>query len=148
MYRHGERGVEVLLAHPGGPFWAKKDAGAWTIPKGLVDSGEDKLAAARREFREETSFEALEPFVELGTVQTRSKKTIHAFACAGDVDASKAVSNTFEMEWPRGSGRKQSFPEIDRCAWLPVDEARVKINDRQVALLDRLLALVACVIGP
>ena len=130
--------LEVLLAHPGGPYWAKKDAGAWTIPKGLVDPGEELLAAALREFTEETGFVAHEPFVPLSPVRQKSGKVVHAFACEGDFDPGKLVCNTFEIEWPPKSGKRKSFPEIDRVAWLGLDAAREKILVYQLPWLDEL----------
>jgi len=134
--RQGE--LEVLLAHPGGPYWAKKDAGAWTIPKGLVDRGEELLAAALREFTEETGFVAREPFIALTPVRQKSGKVVHAFACAGDFDPDKLVCNTFEIEWPPKSGKRKSFPEIDRAAWRGLDVAREKILAYQLPWLDEL----------
>ncbi|MBV8508806.1 MAG: NUDIX domain-containing protein, partial [Xanthobacteraceae bacterium] len=117
VYRETNGALEVLLAHPGGPFWARKDEGAWTIPKGLVEPGADLLATAQREFTEETGFVADGPFVPLAPVRQSSGKIVHAFACRGDVDAAKLISNTFEIEWPPRSGRRRQFPEVDRAAW-------------------------------
>jgi predicted NUDIX family NTP pyrophosphohydrolase len=139
VYRRGEQ-LEVLLAHPGGPFWAKKDAGAWTIPKGLVDPGEDQLAAAKREFTEETGFTPEGPFKPLRAVTQKSGKTVHGFACMGDFDTGKLRSNTFEIEWPPRSGKHRSFPEIDRLAWLSLAAAREKILPYQLPFLDELEA--------
>src|SRR5579871_3073800 len=116
LFRQGAQGLEVLLGHPGGPFWAKKDDGAWTIPKGLVEPGDDLLSAARREFTEETNLVAEGEMFALHPVNQRSGKTVHAFAFEGDFTLDRFASNTFEMEWPPRSGRKQSFPEIDRVA--------------------------------
>jgi predicted NUDIX family NTP pyrophosphohydrolase len=130
--------LEVLLAHPGGPYWAKKDAGAWTIPKGLVEPGEELRAAALREFTEETGFVAREPFIALTPVRQKSGKVVHAFACAGDFDPDKLVCNTFEIEWPPKSGKRKSFPEIDRAAWRGLDVAREKILAYQLPWLDEL----------
>jgi predicted NUDIX family NTP pyrophosphohydrolase len=144
VYRPGRAGApDVLLAHPGGPFWAKKDAGAWTIPKGLVDPGEALLAAATREFTEETGFVAQGPLTPLAPVKQKSGKVVHAFACAGDFDPDKLVSNTFEVEWPPKSGNRRRFPEIDRIAWFPLDAAREKILGYQLPLVDQLEALLA-----
>ena len=139
--RRGE--LDVLLGHPGGPYWTKKDAGAWTIPKGLVDPGEDLLAAALREFTEETGFSAREPFIPLRPVKQKSGKTVHAFACEGDFDPAKLAGNTFEIEWPPKSGRRKSFAEIDRVAWFGPTAAREKILGYQRPLLDELEALMA-----
>ena len=149
MYRHVETGerarVEVLLAHPGGPLFARKDDGAWTIPKGLVEDGEDMLAAARREFEEETGFRASSgSFVPLGEIRQKSGKRVHAWAFVGDADPSHLKSNPFEMEWPPRSGRRQSFPEIDRVEWFSVERARAKLLEAQVELLERLLARLSC----
>ena len=130
--------LEVLLAHPGGPYWAKKDAAAWTIPKGLVDPGEELLAAALREFTEETGFVAHEPFVPLAPVKQKSGKVVHAFACRGDFDPDKLVGNTFEIEWPPKSGKLQSFPEIDRVEWFGLDAAREKMLTYQRPWLEEL----------
>jgi len=127
VYRETNGALEVLLAHPGGPFWARKDEGAWTIPKGLVEPGADLLATAQREFTEETGFVADGPFVPLAPVRQSSGKIVHAFACRGDVDAAKLISNTFEIEWPPRSGRRRQFPEVDRAAWFDFATAREKL---------------------
>ena len=132
------RRAQVLLAHPGGPFWAKKDLGAWTIPKGLVGADGDLLRAAQREFREETGFIAQGPFVPLAPVTQRSGKTVHAFAFAGDFDLKHFTSNSFEMEWPPRSGQRKRFPEIDRVAWFGFEEAMQKIIAYQRPLLVEL----------
>jgi predicted NUDIX family NTP pyrophosphohydrolase len=134
--RDGER--QVLLVHPGGPFWAKKDAGAWSIPKGEYEEGEDPLACARREFEEELGTAPPDDLVPLGEVRQRSGKRVTAWAGAGDLDPSVIASNTFTIEWPPRSGRRQEFPEIDRAAWFALDEARERINPAQAAFLDRL----------
>ena len=135
-------GHEVFLAHPGGPFWKNKDAGAWTIPKGLIDDGEDLLTAAQREFIEETGVQPSGPFQALGTVRQKSGKLIHAWAWEGDADPTLVRSNTFKMEFPRGSGRLIEVPEVDRCEWFSLPDAREKINPAQVTLLDRLEEIV------
>jgi predicted NUDIX family NTP pyrophosphohydrolase len=144
LHRDGDDGTEVLLVHPGGPFWARKDLGAWSIPKGELDEGEDPRATARREFEEETGTPlpdgALE---ELGTVKLKSGKLVEAFAVAGDLDPATLTSNTFELEWPPRSGRIQAFPEIDRAEWFGLDAAREKLNPAQVAFVDRLEALLS-----
>lgn len=129
--------LEVLLAHPGGPFWAKRDDGAWTIPKGLVEA-DDLLACARREFTEETSFTAEGPFIALAPVRQKSGKTVHGFAFEGDFDPAAFASNTFELEWPRGSGRRKQFPEVDRLDWFDADAAMRKIIEYQRPFLDEL----------
>jgi predicted NUDIX family NTP pyrophosphohydrolase len=141
FFGRGAAGVEIFLAHPGGPFWARRDEGAWTIPKGLVDEGEDLLDAARREFREETGIDAPGPFVALGSVKQKAGKVVHAWAWEGDADPSTIVSNTTRSEWPRGSGKWITYPEVDRCAWFDVATARVKMNPAQSAFIDRLLEM-------
>jgi predicted NUDIX family NTP pyrophosphohydrolase len=139
MYRCRPEGVvEVLLAHPGGPFWRNKDEGAWTIPKGEYEAPEEPLAAAQREFAEETGFAAAPPFIALGEVVQKSGKHIMAWAFAGDCDPAQLHCNTFELEWPPHSGRWQTCPEIDRVQWFEPDEARRKILPAQRPLLDRL----------
>jgi len=143
LYRRRGGALELFLVHPGGPFWAKKDAGAWSIPKGETDPEEDHLAAARREFAEETGLQADGRFLPLTPIRQSGGKIVHAFALEGDFDPSTIQSNSFEIEWPPRSGRKRSFPEIDRAAWLSLDEARQKINPAQRALLDELQAMLA-----
>jgi len=138
LFRRRSGGLEVFLAHPGGPFWAKRDPGVWSIPKGLVEPGEDPLAAARREFAEETGIHPPGPFHPLGSVKQKSRKVVHAWACEGDADPGKVHSNEVRLEWPSGSGRWLTFPEIDRCAWFDLETARRKINPAQAAFLDRL----------
>ncbi len=138
MYRRRGGGVEILLVHPGGPLWAKRDYGAWSIPKGEVDPGEDELAAARREFEEETGFEASGKFLPLGEIRQKSGKLVRAWAFEGNCDPHTLRSNTFRMEWPPRSGREQEFPEIDRAEFFALDEARRRINPAQVPLLDHL----------
>jgi predicted NUDIX family NTP pyrophosphohydrolase len=130
---------EVLLVHPGGPFWAKKDAGAWSIPKGeYVEGAEDPLECARREFEEELGSPAPDDLTPLGEVRQKSGKRVTAWAASGDLDPAGVRSNTFTMEWPPRSGRMQEFPEIDRAGWFPLDVAREKLNPAQAELLDRL----------
>jgi predicted NUDIX family NTP pyrophosphohydrolase len=136
-YRRG-RELEVLLAHPGGPFWAKKDAGAWTIPKGLIEPGDDPIGAARREFKEETGLVAKGEMTELTPVRQKSGKLVHAFALDADFDLAGFASNTFEIEWPPKSGRRQIFPEIDRIAYFTLPAAKVKIHAYQLPLLSEL----------
>jgi predicted NUDIX family NTP pyrophosphohydrolase len=138
--RNGE--LELFLAHPGGPFWNRQEEGTWTIPKGIVEEGEEEIAAAQREFREETGIEPLPPFLPLGSIRQKAGKTVHAWAWEGDADPSTVVSNLMRIEWPRGSGRWQSYPEVDRCAWFDADSAREKINAAQAELIDRLEALL------
>jgi len=143
LYRRNHGALEIFLAHPGGPFWAKRDNGAWTIPKGVVDEGEQLIDGARREFREETGIEANGPYASLGSVKQKAGKTVHAWAWEGDADPSAIVSNTTKTEWPRGSGKWMTYPEVDRCAWFDVATARVKINPAQSAFIDRLAILLA-----
>ena len=131
-------GIEVLLAHPGGPFWAKKDDGVWTIPKGLVEPGDDLIAAARREFTEETNLTADGELVPLAPVNQKSGKTVHAFAFEADFDLARFASNEFEIEWPPKSGRRQSFPEIDRIAYFALPIAMTKILPYQQPLIREL----------
>jgi predicted NUDIX family NTP pyrophosphohydrolase len=128
----------LFLAHPGGPFWKTRDAGAWTIPKGVAEVGEDLLAAARREFEEETGIQPAEPFISLGAVRQKAGKVVHAWAWEGEADPATVTSNTMKTEWPRGSGRWLTFPEVDRCAWFVPEVAREKINPAQVEFIDRL----------
>jgi predicted NUDIX family NTP pyrophosphohydrolase len=142
MYRLREGVLHVLLVHPGGPFWAQKDLGAWSIPKGLIDPDEDPLIAAKREFEEETGFRASDHFAGLTPVKTKSGKIIKAWAVEGDCDPSTMRSNTFSMEWPPGSGRQQEFPEVDRAAWFGLMEAEKKINQWQVPLIEELQLLL------
>ncbi len=144
MYRRRAGHLEVLLAHPGGPFWTNKDDGAWTIPKGLVDDGEDHLTTAKREFEEElgTTPNATE-FHPLGEVKQKAGKTVVAFAFEGDLDPTTIKSNTFKAEWPPRSGQWRSFPEVDRAAFFPLDVARTKMNPAQVEFLSRLESLIA-----
>ena len=142
LYRAGPAGTEVFLAHPGGPFWIKKDLGTWTIPKGEVDADEDLLAAARREFAEETGCPIAGDFIALTPIKQRSGKVIHAWAVAGDCDPARMRSNLFAMEWPPRSGRTQHFPEIDRAAWFSLSEGRQRIIAGQLDFLDQLAALL------
>jgi predicted NUDIX family NTP pyrophosphohydrolase len=141
MYRRRAGGVEVLLVHPGGPFWRNKDAGAWTIPKGEPAVGEELLEAAKREFEEETGVAPVGDCAPLPPVKQKGGKVIHAWAIEGDLDPAQIRSNTFEMEWPPRSGRRAAFPEIDRAEFFSLDQARLKMNSGQVALLDALAAL-------
>jgi predicted NUDIX family NTP pyrophosphohydrolase len=140
LYRVSDEGaVEVLLAHPGGPFWARKDAGAWSIPKGEYEQSEDALATARREFREEVGQDApAGDLVPLGERRQPSGKWVTAWALAGDLDVTRATSNTFEIEWPKGSGTMREFPEVDRVEWMTLEQARAKLLKGQVPFLDAL----------
>ncbi len=142
-FRRQTKAVEVLLVHPGGPFWAKRDAGAWSIPKGEYADAEDAEAAARREFTEETGWSISGELKPLGEVRQKAGKSVTAFAAEGDFDLASLKSNSFEMEWPPRSGRRASFPEIDRAGWFSLAEAREKMIEGQRPLLDRLEELLA-----
>ena len=144
LYRLTGDGPEVLLVHPGGPFWARKDAGAWSIPKGEYDEDEDPRACALREFAEETGT-TLQPreLADLGSVRQKSGKAVVAWAAEGDLNADAIQSNTFELEWPPRSGRMQTVPEVDRAGWFGLDEAREKLNPAQVGFVERLAELLA-----
>ena len=138
LFRHEAGALLVLLAHPGGPFWRRKDLGAWSIPKGELLAGEDPEAAALREFAEELGAAPAGPLVPLGTIVQRGGKRVHAFAAEGDFDVATMRSNTFTMEWPPRSGRMQSFPEVDRAEWFAPEVAREKLLPAQAELIDRL----------
>ena len=141
LWRSRDGRVEVLLAHPGGPAWVKKDIGHWTIPKGEMEPGEEFLAVARREFAEETGHDVPNhPLIDLGQITQKSGKLVLGWAVEGDLDPSTAASNTYDMEWPPRSGVIQTFPEIDRVEWFALDEARRKLKPAQVPFLDRLQA--------
>src|SRR4051794_139136 len=147
LFRRVGGELEVFLVHPGGPFWKNRDAGAWSIPKGLIDEGEEALAAACREFQEETGFSDVgwalstassDRFIPLGTIQQKAGKIVEAWACEGDADASQINSNLTRVELPRGSGRWIQVPEVDRASWFSPEEARQKINPAQAEFIDRL----------
>ena len=138
LFRRAAAGLNVFLVHPGGPFWAKKDLGAWSIPKGEIEAGEDPLAAARREFTEETGFTVDGAFIALGELKQPSGKIVVAWALEQDLDPASLRSNTFELEWPPKSGRMQEFPEVDSGAWFPLPEAREKILPGQWGFIQRL----------
>lgn len=142
LYRVREDEPEVFLVHPGGPLWARRDTGAWSIPKGEPGKEEDLLAAARREFAEETGLTVEGEFRALAPVRQAGGKQVHAFAVRGDCDPATIASNTFEMEWPRRSGRLREFPEVDRAGWFTLDEAKRKLNPAQVGLIEQLGALL------
>ena len=143
MYRQTHGGIELLLVHPGGPFWARKDWGAWSIPKGEYGEGEDPLTAARREFEEETGARAHGDFVALGDIVQAGRKIVTAWAVEGDFDPATLKSNAFELEWPARSGRMASFPEVDRAEWFAPAEARRKILSGQSEFIARLLTVIA-----
>lgn len=140
LFRRNNSGLELFLAHPGGPFWKGRDAGAWTIPKGVLDEGEEPLDAARREFTEETGIVPVEPFIPLGSIRQKAGKIVHAWAWEGNADPAAVISNTMRSEWPRGSGRWVTYPEVDRCAWFDPTTARERMNAAQAELIDRLEA--------
>ena len=141
LYRRTSE-LEVFLVHPGGPFWARKDDGAWTIPKGELSAGEDPLVAALREFTEETGFLLAGEFHALQPVRQKGGKLVQAWAIEGDCDPAELTSNHFSLEWPPKSGRVQEFPEVDRGGWFSVDDARPKLNPGQVPLLEQLIAML------
>ena len=142
-YRKGARGLEVLLVHPGGPFWRNKDSGAWSIPKGEIDAADAPEQVARREFAEELGPSAsIGPLQPLGEIRQRGGKRVIAFTSEGRFDPAALASNTFDIEWPPRSGRRQYFPEVDRAEWFDVEFARTKLLSGQVELLDRLLTIV------
>jgi predicted NUDIX family NTP pyrophosphohydrolase len=143
LFRRGADGLELLVAHPGGPLWARRDDGAWSLPKGELSSGEDPLHAARREFAEELGSPApAGEALALGEVRLKSGKRVVAWALEGDIDADAIRSNTFEMQWPPRSGQTREFPEVDRAAWLSPEVARAKLNPAQAAFVDRLLDML------
>ena len=144
FYRHRTDGAEVLLAHPGGPFWANRDEGAWSLPKGEVVDGEDNLAVARREFEEEVGVVVrCEDPRSLGSVTQKSGKVVFGWACEGDLDPARQRSNTFSMEWPPRSGSTREFPEVDRVEWFSLPIARRKLNPAQAVFVDRLVEVLA-----
>jgi predicted NUDIX family NTP pyrophosphohydrolase len=139
LYRIKDTHLELFLVHPGGPFWQKKDLGSWTIPKGEFTAAEDALAAAKREFEEETGLALTGSFIKLSPVKQKAGKLIHAWAVEGNIDALSISSNSFSLEWPPKSGKWKEFPEVDRAEWFDVDIAREKINPAQVSFIDELL---------
>jgi predicted NUDIX family NTP pyrophosphohydrolase len=141
MFRRGAQGLEVLLVHPGGPFWARKDLGAWSIPKGEYSEGDEPLATAIREFAEETGTHPQGELTPLGEITQPGRKIVTAFALEGDFDPAMLKSNTFELEWPPKSGRKATFPEVDRAQWFSLDTAREKILQGQREFITRLLEI-------
>ncbi|MDD1750106.1 MAG: NUDIX domain-containing protein [Methanothrix sp.] len=139
LFRFREERPQVLLVHPGGPFWSGKDEGAWSIPKGVFEEHESPLEAAKREFKEETGFEAAGQFIDLGTIKQPSKKIVHVWALESDLDAALATSNKFTLQWPKNSGIMREFPEIDKAEWFDVEKARKKILKGQAGFIDRLM---------
>jgi predicted NUDIX family NTP pyrophosphohydrolase len=148
LFRQGKEGLEVFLGHPGGPFWRNRDDGAWTIPKGILEPGEEPFRCAVREFREETGIELSGPYVELGSIRQKAGKVVHAWAVEGDADEASITSNQARLEWPRGSGRWITYPEVDRCGWFSPEEARRKLIPAQAELVERLERLLAEVPEP
>lgn len=142
VYRRREGALEVFLVHPGGPFWAKKDLGAWSIPKGEYLEGEEPLAAALREFQEETGFSVQGHFVELGTITQAGGKLVSVWACAGDFDADKLISNQCQIQWPPRSGRLLMIPEVDRGNWFSVPEAKKRVLESQQSFLEKLVKIL------
>ena len=142
LFRMKREQLEVFLVHPGGPFWIKKDAGAWSIPKGEIETGEEALQVAIREFKEETGQEIEGSFSELQPVKQKAGKIIKAWAVEGDIDENTIVSNTFEIEWPPGSGKKKIFPEVDKAQWFSLTEASEKINPGQLPLIEELQQII------
>jgi predicted NUDIX family NTP pyrophosphohydrolase len=140
MYRRSRGILEVLLVHPGGPFWEKKDLGSWSIPKGEYEAGEEALAAATREFQEETGLVAEGPYTPLTSIRQQGGKLVQAWAFEGDCDAESLKSTTFSLEWPPNSGRRREFPEVDRAGWFSIGEAKRKILPAQASLLEELAA--------
>lgn len=144
LYRRKPEGIEVLLVHPGGPFWWNRDEGAWSIPKGETHPDEELIAAATREFFEETAHAVTGPFIPLASVRLKSGKAIHGFAAEGDLDPRAVRSNSFKAEWPPRSGKIAEYPEVDKAAFFTLDEARVKLHPAQVPFLDRLSVVLEC----
>jgi predicted NUDIX family NTP pyrophosphohydrolase len=139
IYRKSNSAIEVLIVHPGGPFWAKKDKAAWSLPKGEFEENEDTLTTAKREFKEELGHEPPEgEYIEIGSVKNKSGKVIHGWTVEGDVDVSMIKSNTFKMEWPPKSGQHQEFPEVDKAGWFSLEKAKEKLNPAQAEFIDRL----------
>lgn len=142
LFRLCNHELQVMLVHPGGPFWAHRDLGSWSMPKGLFEPGEPPLATAKREFTEETGFDIDGDFIDLGSLRQPSRKIIHAWAVEGDIDVSKINSNTFSLEWPAKSGVVKQYPEVDRGEWFSIDLARAKITKGQQQFLDRLVKII------
>jgi predicted NUDIX family NTP pyrophosphohydrolase len=142
LFRFRNEKLEVMLVHPGGPFWAKKDNGAWSIPKGLFEENEKPMDAAKREFKEETGFEVDGEFIELGELKQPSKKIVHAWALEKDLDETKVMSNTFTLEWPKNSGRVQEYSEIDKAGWFDIEQAKKKILKGQIGFIDKLVEII------
>ncbi len=142
LFRFRNERLEVMLVHPGGPIWAKKDYGVWSIPKGLPEGHEKPLDTAKREFKEETGFEVDGEFIDLGELNQSSKKIVHVWALEKDLDITNVVSNTFTFEWPKNSGRVQEYPEVDKAGWFEIELAMKKIRKEQIGFLDRLIGII------
>jgi predicted NUDIX family NTP pyrophosphohydrolase len=147
LFRFKDRKLEVMLVHPGGPFWAKKDEGAWSIPKGLMEENENPLDAAKREFREETGFEIEGEFIDLGEIRQPDGKIIHVWALEKDLDVTEIVSNKFTIEWPRNSGRMQEYPEVDKASWFDIKQAKKKILKGQIGFIEKLVEILNYIPG-
>ena len=139
LFKYEDGKLCLMLAHPGGPFWDKKDGEAWSIPKGLFEENEEPVEAAKREFKEETGYDVEGVLIELGSLKQTSRKIVHAWAVEQDIDVSKIISNTFSLEWPKNSGNIREYPEIDRCQWFGIAEAKSKILKGQAAFIDILI---------
>lgn len=142
LFRLRNEKLEIMLVHPGGPIWAKKDNGAWSIPKGLLEKHENPLDAAKREFKEETGLEVDGEFIDLGELNQPSKKIVHAWALERDLDVTNIVSNTFTLEWPKSSGKIQEYPEIDKAGWFDIELAKKKIRKGQIGFIDKLIDII------
>ena len=142
LFRFRNDELEVMLVHPGGPIWAKKDHGVWSIPKGLPEKHETSLETAKREFKEETGFEVDGEFIDLGELKQPSKKIVHVWALEKDLDVTNVISNTFPLEWPKNSGKIQEYPEVDKAGWFDIELARQKIRKGQIGFLDKLTCLL------
>jgi predicted NUDIX family NTP pyrophosphohydrolase len=142
LYRFRNERLEVMLVHPGGPIWAKKDYGVWSIPKGLPEGHEKPLDTAKREFKEETGFEAEGEFIDLGELNQSSQKIVHVWALEKNLDITNVVSNTFTLEWPKNSGKVQKFPEVDKAGWFDIEIAKKKILKGQIGFIDRLMGII------
>lgn len=142
LFRFRNEKLEVMLVHPGGPFWAKKDYGVWSIPKGLPEGHEIPLDTAKREFKEETGFEVDGEFIDLGELNQSRKKIVHTWALEKDLDITNVVSNTFPLEWPKKSGKVHKYPEVDRAGWFEIELAKKKIRKEQIGFIDRLMGII------
>jgi len=142
LFRFRNERLEVMLVHPGGPIWTKKDYGVWSIPKGLPEGHEKPLETAKREFKEETGFEVDGEFIDLGELNQSSKKTVHVWALEKDLDITNVVSNTFMLEWPKNSGKVQEFPEVDKASWFDIEISKKKIRKGQIGFIDRLIRII------